>query len=111
MIATDHILTVWARVKHQHNDTYFEEIGSVMRNTSVEILQKPSLKYLYSIKFLTAAPTTIFTCEQDPYTLFFLLKDSIVRSCSPLDVGSHYLNEYWKFTKKYKIVKAVCHPE
>lgn len=33
-----------------------------------------------------------------------------MRSFTPLDEGSHQLNEYWKFSKKFKIRKAVCHP-
>jgi hypothetical protein len=42
--------------------------------------------------------------------VFALLRDSAVRSFTPLEEGSHQLNEYWKFSKKFKIKKAVCHP-
>ena len=42
--------------------------------------------------------------------MFLLLKDSIIRSAVPLGQGAYYLNEYWKFTKKFKVLKAVCHP-
>lgn len=85
MISTDHNLTIWNNTKN-------------------------GCKYLYSIKFLTSSVQNFFFSESDPRNVFALLKDSIVRSFSPLDEGSHYLNEYWRFTKKYKIKKAICHP-
>jgi hypothetical protein len=51
-----------------------------------------------------------FHSEIDPRNVFALLKDSNIRSFTPLEEGSHQLNEYWKFAKKYKVKKAVCHP-
>jgi hypothetical protein len=86
MISTDHNLSVW--------------------QNSVNNMP---IKNLYSIKFLTAYPLNIFFSENDHRTIFFLLRDSVIRSCSPLDKGAHYLNEYWKFTKKFRIKKAVSH--
>lgn len=59
---------------------------------------------------MTASTQSIFFCENDPKVIFILLKDSIIRSCIPLSEGSYFLNEYWKFTKKFKITKAICHP-
>ncbi len=88
MVSTDHNLTIWQLAAGQ----------------SVQA------KYLYSIKFLTAPVSYFFHAEHDPRTIFTLLKDSAIRSFSPLEEGSHQLNEYWKFSKKYKIKKATCHP-
>lgn len=64
---------------------------------------------MYTIKFLTSSIQNFFYSENDPRNIFALLKDSAVRSFTPLDEGSHQLSEYWKFSKKYKIKKAVCH--
>jgi hypothetical protein len=64
---------------------------------------------LYCIKFLTAELQSIFYNESDPQTAYFLLKDSIIRSTVPLGNQNYFLNEYWKYTKKHKITKAVAH--
>jgi len=85
MISTDHNLTIWLK-------------------------QGNSIKYLYSIKFLTAPVQYFFNSEVEPKTVYALLKDSAIRSFIPLEEGSHQINEYWKFSKKYKIKKAVFHP-
>jgi len=85
IISTDHNLTIW------------------MKSPNLTV------KYLYTIKFLTSSIQNFFYSESDPRNIFALLKDSAVRSFTPLDEGSHQLSEYWKFSKKYKIKKAVCH--
>jgi hypothetical protein len=87
LISTDHNLTIWQ-------------------------LQPPAtaVKYLYAVKFLTAPVQFFFRGEKDPRTAFALLKDSAIRSFTPLEEGSHQINEYWKFSKKYRIRKAVLHP-
>jgi hypothetical protein len=60
---------------------------------------------------VTAELVSIFHGECDPKTVFFLLKDSNIRSAAPLSGQSYFLNEYWKFTKKFKVIKAVAHLE
>lgn len=85
MISTDHNLTVW-----QH--------------------QKQDVKYLYSIKFMTAPVQYFFHSQVEPKTVYALLKDSAIRSFTPLEEGGHQLSEYWKFSRKYKVKKAVLHP-
>ena len=87
LVSTDHNLTIWQQMAHSSN-----------------------VKYLYCIKFLTAPVQFFFHCENDPRTVFALLKDSAVRSFSPLEEGNHQINEYWKFSKKFKIKKAMLHP-
>ena len=87
MISTDHNMTIWQ--KHQN----YRDV-----------------KYLYSIKFLTSPVQFFFHSEGDPRTVYALLKDSPIRSFTPLEEGNHQINEYWKFSKKYKIKKAVLHP-
>lgn len=67
--------------------------------------------FMYNIKFITAELTSIFYCQADPKIVFFLLKDSIIRSAVPLSTQNYYLNEYWKYTKKFRVVKAVAHLE
>lgn len=67
-------------------------------------------KHKYSIKFMTAELQSFFSSEADPGVIFMLLRDSVIRSMSPLGEGSQYLNEYWRHTKKFsKISKAICH--
>lgn len=77
---------------------------------SVWNMSKEIPKHQYSIKFNTSSTASIFSCEADPKVMFILLRDSIIRSSVPLGEGAYYLNEYWKYTKKFKIVKAICHP-
>lgn len=109
---------VWADSKHykeiyfiyQHVDRLY--IISTDHNLTVwDIVSQPGkAKFIYTLKFLTASVNSFFYSESDPRNVFALLKDSAVRSFTPLDEGSHQLNEYWKFSKKFKIKKAVCHP-
>ena len=66
-------------------------------------------KYVYSHKFLTAAVGGFLPVPHDPHTLMALLKDSVLRPWE-WEEGGRQLNEYWKFSKKYRVVKAVCHP-
>lgn len=87
MVSTDHNLTVWQTLPN-----------------------KTEVKYLFSVKFLTSPVLSFFTSQDDPRNVFALLKDSNIRSFSPLEEGSHQLAEYWKFSKKYTIKKACCHP-
>ena len=110
-------LEIWDDSKHYKeiysiyaykNHLYF---NSTDQNMSIwEIREAKPPKHKYSIKFLTSSVQSIFFCESDAKVMFLLLKDSIIRSSVPLGQGAYYLNEYWKFTKKFKISKAVCHP-
>ncbi len=68
-----------------------------------------SIQNIYNIKFITSEVASIFYSEADPKTAFFLLKDSNIRSATPLSTQNYFLNEYWKFTKKFRILKAVMH--
>lgn len=108
---------VWPDSKHykeiyfiyQHTDRLYAI--STDHNLSVwQIAPQGKVKFVYTLKFLTAAVQSFFYPESDPRNVFALLKDSAVRSFTPLDEGSHQLNEYWKFSKRFKIKKAVCHP-
>ena len=67
------------------------------------------VQFCYNVKFITAELVSIFYGEGDPKTVFFLLKDSNIRSMAPLSGQNYYLNEYWKFTKKFKVIKAIAH--
>lgn len=69
-----------------------------------------TLVHKFTIKFLTSELESIFYSEADPNTLFFLLKDSFIRSVAPLSKSKWFLAEYWRHARKYKIVKAVAHP-
>lgn len=53
---------------------------------------------------------SVFFCECEPSLVFVLLGDSVVRSCAPLGEAAYCLHEHWKFTKKFTVTKAVCHP-
>ena len=95
MISTDQNLSIWGL------PAYFARTAHVA-------IKEP--KHIYSIKFITSEIQSFFISEADPGVLFFLLRDSVIRSMAPLGTGSQYLNEYWKHTKKFnEIVRAVCH--
>jgi hypothetical protein len=83
---------------------------STDHNLSVWLPTPQTVKFLFTIKFLTAPVAAFFHSEHDPRMLYALLKDSAIRSFSPLEEGSHQLSEYWKFSRKYSIKKAITHP-
>lgn len=109
--------TCWSDSRH-YKEIYFiyghlDRLYAVSTDHNLTIWQvqgKSETKYLYSIKFLTAPVQNFFYSESDPRNLFALLKDSAVRSFTPLEKGGNQINEYWKFSKKYRIKKAMCHP-
>jgi hypothetical protein len=83
---------VWADSRH-YKEIYFiyqhsERLYVISTDHNLTVWEKGPLgrvKYIYTLKFLTASVQSFFYSETDPRNVFALLKDSAVRSFTPLD--------------------------